>query len=85
MNYFWTADFHLGHKNIIKYSRPFNSYNVTRCFSVYVKDSKYLKNTIPLYKYNLSRVILNYDTKYIIKFISTSYKNLKLSLICVTP
>ena len=67
-------------KNIIKYSRPFNSYNVTRCFSVYVKDSKNLKNTIPFYKYNFSRDILNSDPKIIIKFISTSYQKPKVIL-----
>lgn len=64
-------------KDIIKYTRPFNSYNVIKSFSVYVKDKKYIKDIIPLYKYNLSRDILNLDSKYIIKFITTSYKKHK--------
>jgi hypothetical protein len=67
-------------KNIIKYSIPFNSYNVTRCLSVFVKDSKYLKKTILLYKYNLSRDILNSDQKYIINFITSSNPEPKLTL-----
>ena len=44
---------------ISKYTRHFNSYNVTRCFSAYVKDKKDFKNTIPFYKYNLYRDLLN--------------------------
>jgi hypothetical protein len=67
-------------KNIIKYIRPLNSYNVTKCFSVSVKDKKYLKDSIPLYKNNLSREILIYNPKYIIKFISTTYKKPKVIL-----
>jgi len=43
---------------ISKYTRHFNSYNVTRCFSAYVKDKKDFKNTIPFYKYNLYRDLL---------------------------
>ncbi|MDO8610978.1 MAG: phosphoesterase [bacterium] len=70
MNYFWTADFHLNHKNVIKYSqRPF-------------KDVEEMNETIIS---NWNKVVKNEDIVYFLgdyafgnaKFIAETLRQLK--------